>query len=197
MIAGVVLAGGASRRMGGGVKPLLPLGDAPMVDLVVHRLSAQVDRVAINANGGDFGYLGLAEIADSFPERPGPLAGILAALDWAQGEGADWVVTVAGDTPFFPSDLVAQLQAAIGPAPVALAATRENDRLFSHPVFGLWSTELTEDLRASIAEGTRKVLHFTEPKGAVLVEFDNSDDPFFNVNTPEDLERAEQRLRKL
>lgn len=194
MIPAVILAGGASRRMGGGVKPLLKLSGKPMIEHVVDRLQVQAGPLAVNANSGDFEWLGLPVVADSIPDKPGPLAGVLAAMDWARGEGADWVVTVAGDTPFFPMDLVQVLQAQIGDAPIALAATQEEERLFSHPVFGLWSTSLADDLRAAVMDGTRKVLNFTDPHGAVLVEFDAASDPFFNVNTPEELALAEQRL---
>lgn len=194
MTPAVILAGGASRRMGGGVKPLMSLAGRPMIEHVVQRLDGQTDIVAINANEGDFSSFGMTVIADSFADRPGPLAGILAALDWAAAQGARDVITLAGDTPFFPMDLIARLEAGRGDAPAAMAATSENGRLFSHSVFGLWSTSLCDGLRSALEAGTRKVLHWSEPVGCVLVEFDGRNDPFFNINTPDDLARAEERL---
>ncbi|MEM9716384.1 MAG: molybdenum cofactor guanylyltransferase MobA [Pseudomonadota bacterium] len=194
MIPAVILAGGASRRMGGGVKPLLDLNGRPMISHVIERLKPQTTQIAINANAGDFAPFGYPLVTDSIPDRPGPLAGILAALDWASAQGAADVVTLAGDTPFFPDDLIDGLMAGRGDAPAAMAATREGDRLFSQSVFGLWSTDLADDLRAAINSGTRKVLDWSEPAGCVLVEFDASDDPFFNINTPDDLDVAAKRL---
>ena len=194
MIPAVILAGGASRRMGGGVKPLLPVGSKRLSDLVLDRLRPQTDVIAINANGGDFSEFDVPVFADSMPDFPGPLAGILAALDWALAHGFSDVITVAGDTPFFPTDLVARLAQARGQAPCSMAATQEGDRLFSHSVFGLWATDLAPSLQDALRDGVRKVLHWSEPQGCVLVPFDNATDPFFNVNTPQDLATASKRL---
>ncbi|MEM9212663.1 MAG: molybdenum cofactor guanylyltransferase MobA, partial [Pseudomonadota bacterium] len=194
MIPAVILAGGASRRMGGGVKPLLPLAGQPMIAHVIARLKGQTEKIAINANSGDFSKFGVPVFADSIDGFPGPLAGVLAAMDWSSTQGAAHVVTVAGDTPFFPSTLIDDLRTGIGGAPVALAATEEEGRLFAHSVFGLWSTSLADDLRAALTAGTRKVLDFTRPLEAALVPFSIESDPFLNINTPEDLKLAEARV---
>ncbi|WP_244935086.1 molybdenum cofactor guanylyltransferase MobA [Acuticoccus sediminis] len=186
----MILAGGLSRRMGGGNKWLLPLGGRPVLSHVVERLAPQVSAMALNANDIPDGVAtDLPVIADTVPDRPGPLAGILAAMEWAAGQGASHVVTVAADTPFFPEDLVVRLAAeadATG-APIVLAATREDGR--RHPTFGLWSVALAADLGEALAAGTRKIVLWTDAHGAVSAMFDG--DPFFNLNTPEDLARAE------
>jgi molybdopterin-guanine dinucleotide biosynthesis protein A len=126
-------------------------------------------------------------------DRPGPLAGVLAGLDWAAGLGAAAVVTAAADTPFLPHDLVARLAAAAGSSGLALAATREGDGVVRHPTFGLWPVALRDDLAEALAQGVRKVVVWTDAHGAGTAVFD---DPraFFNVNTPEDLETARGML---
>jgi molybdopterin-guanine dinucleotide biosynthesis protein A len=186
-VAGVILAGGQARRMGGGDKCLLPLaGGWVVLDEIVARLSGQVDCLALNANGdaARFGAWDLPVLPDSEADA-GPLAGVLAAMGWAQAQGCDAVVTVAGDTPFFPTDLVARLAA--GSGQVALAAT---DRV--HPVFALWDVALADDLRVALAAGTRRVMDFAKAQGAVEVAFPvaGGSDPFFNINTPDDLAQA-------
>lgn len=202
---GVILAGGQATRMGGGDKGLLSLGDATILDHVIARLAPQAGALAINANGRAerlvrFGLPVLPDPVDGFP---GPLAGVLAGLDWAAGQGAETIVTVAADTPFFPTDLVARLQgAAEGMTnPLVLAATprgREGTRSMSsggqvrHPTFGLWPVSLRDDLRAALEGGTRKVVLWTEKHDGREALFDDGD-AFFNVNTPEDLECARRR----
>ncbi|MEM7693843.1 MAG: molybdenum cofactor guanylyltransferase MobA [Pseudomonadota bacterium] len=191
--AGVILAGGLARRMGGGDKCLVPLGHAPMLTHIIARLRPQVDALALNANGDPtrFAAFNLPVLPDPLPDNPGPLAGILAGLTFAQAQGASHVVSVAGDTPFFPADLVARLSAAS--APIALAATREDGTVRRHPTFGLWPVSAADDLLAALHDGVRKVVVFADAVGAETVVFDD-DDPFFNVNRPEDLEAAEARL---
>ncbi len=144
---GVILAGGRAQRMGGVDKGLLPLGDAAILDHVMSRLTGQVSAMALNANGdpGRFARFGLPVLQDASDDRPGPLAGVLAGLDWAAGQGAEAIVTAAADTPFLPRSLVPRLLAAAGPAGLALAATREDGRLERHPTFGLWPVALRED----------------------------------------------------
>lgn len=184
---GVILAGGQARRMGGGDKGLLPLQGQTILDRVIARLAPQVAGLAINANGDParFLHLGLPVLPDSVAGFPGPLAGVLAGLDWAAGEGARHIVTAAWDTPFFPADLVAGLEA--GRGPITLARTPEG----RHPTFGLWPVALADDLRAALEDGTRKVLAWTDRHGTAYADFTGDPDPFFNVNTPEDLARAE------
>ena len=200
---GVILAGGAATRMGGGDKGLLQLGDSTILDQVIDRLSPQVSQLALNANGDldRFSAFGLPVISDSIPDRAGPLAGILAAMDWAHSIGAHHVVTAAADTPFFPGNLVKMLgDAATRDAkPIALASTPDPVRKFNrHPTFGLWPVELREDLRSAIQNGTRKIVAWTDEHGTALAEFSNAPfDPFFNVNTPEDLEAAGELVGKI
>ena len=195
-IPGVILAGGRATRMGGGDKALLRLGGGTLLDQVIARLRPQCAALAINANGDPqrFAGFGLPVLADSVADWPGPLAGILAGLDWAAGQGADCVVTVAVDTPFFPVDLVARLRhAAAGEGePIALAASEDSTGVMRrHPTFGLWPVVLREHLRRDLAAGQRKVSLFAEGHGAALAAFGSeAGDPFFNVNTPDDLARA-------
>ncbi len=195
---GVILAGGQARRMGGGDKCLLPLAGRRIVEHVIARLAPQVEALAINANGDGarFADLSLPVIADSVPGFAGPLAGVLAGLDWAAGRGASHIVTAAGDTPFLPPDLVTRLIAAATASgmPIALAATPDGARgRVRHPTFGLWPVVLRADLRRALDEGVRKVVLWTDRHGAAEALFPaGGHDPFFNVNTPGDLVRAEE-----
>jgi molybdopterin-guanine dinucleotide biosynthesis protein A len=198
-IAGVILAGGLAQRMGGGDKCLLPLGGRPLLAHVIARLAPQVDRLGISANGDParLKAFGLPVLADSVAGYPGPLAGVLAGLDWAAEEGAALLVSAAGDTPFFPADLVAGLQAAVAEAGtlLAIAATpAEGGGTERHPTFGLWPVAMREDLRAAISGGTRRVVDWTEPRGCARAVFHGPGQPFFNINTPADLARAEAML---
>lgn len=195
---GVILAGGLARRMGGGDKGLRPLGHGTILSHVMDRLSPQVAGLALNANGDAARFdLGLPVIADTIEGFAGPLAGVLAGLDWAADQGAEAIVTAAADTPFFPCDLVPRLQLA-GEGmvhPLVLAATRDEARLVRHPTFGLWPVALREDLRAALAGGLRKVVLWTDQHSGRVAEFPVAGfDPFFNVNTPDDLSRAEELL---
>ncbi|MEJ5219024.1 molybdenum cofactor guanylyltransferase MobA [Cognatishimia sp. D5M38] len=191
---GVILAGGRATRMGGGDKGRLMLGDQSLLDLVIARLTPQVRGIALNANGdaARFADTGLSVLPDSLAGHPGPLAGVLAGLDWAAEQGADSIVSVAADTPFFPENLVGKLQAASGSMPLALAASRDDDgKLWRQPTFGLWPVALREELRQALTDGLRKVVMWTDTHDAATAEFPNTDfNPFFNVNTPEDLEAA-------
>ena len=197
-IPGVILAGGLSRRLGGGDKCLLPLAGRPIVAHVIDRVRPQVAALALNANGDAtrFADFGLTVVADDAADFAGPLAGILAALDWAQRAhpSASTVLTVPADTPFLPPDLAARLAAAGAPA-----LARSGGRV--HPVVGLWPLSLRDDLRKALrAEGIRKVEHWTGRLAPAIVDFPPMDspagaiDPFFNINTPEDLQRAEALL---
>ena len=202
---GVILAGGQATRMGGGDKGLLPLGGGTILSHVIDRLVPQVAGLALNANGDPdrFAAYGLPVLPDSIADFPGPLAGVLAGLDWAADQGADTLVTVAADTPFFPRDLVARLMATGQdmPHPLVLAATPrpDNERtkslsqsgLIRHPTFGLWPVALRDDLRAALQGGLRKVVLWTDQHDGRETLFDGPNDPFFNVNTPEDLQQAQ------
>ena len=191
---GLILAGGRATRMGGGDKGRLMLAGRPLIARVIDALGPQVDRLALNANGpaARWDDLGLPVLPDPVADRPGPLAGVLAGLDWAAELGCPHIVTAAADTPFLPPDLVPRLLFAAGSSGLALAATREGDRTRPQPTFGLWPVALREDLRAALDGGIRKIVAWTERHDAGLAVFDTHTwDPFFNVNTPEDLARAE------
>lgn len=199
-LPGVILAGGLARRMGGGDKGLLTLGDMTILERVIARLRPQVSAIALNANGDPerFSAFGLPVLPDTISGYAGPLAGVLAGLDWAAEGNSEGIVTVAADTPFFPVDLVERLTTAATEAEtqIALAATPDPERgRVRHPTFGLWPVALREDLRSALEEGLRKVVLWTDRQGATEALFDDAPaDPFFNVNTPEDLEKARRML---
>ena len=202
---GVILAGGLATQMGGGDKALLQVGGQTLLQRVIDRLQPQVGQMALNANGDAerFGAFDLPVLPDSISGFPGPLAGVLAGLDWAAGQGAESIVTVAADTPFFPADLVEVLQdKAQGMShPLVLAATPRGEEktksmsrsgLIRHPTFGLWPAALRDDLRAAVQDGIKKVVIWTEKHHGREAVFDiEKGDPFFNVNTPDDLKTAE------
>ncbi|SFL47501.1 molybdenum cofactor guanylyltransferase MobA [Shimia aestuarii] len=203
---GVILAGGQATRMGGGDKGRLMLGGQSILEHVIDRLAPQVAQVALNANGdaARFADLDLPVLADSIEDYAGPLAGVLAGLDWAAEQGGDTIVTVAADTPFFPCDLVPRLLLATEGMKhrLALAATprkagevtksMSRSGLIRHPTFGIWPVALRDDLRRALEGGLRKVVLWSDPHGGRLAEFDAGEvDPFFNVNTPEDLVAAQ------
>lgn len=199
MLPAVILAGGRATRMGGGDKSLRLVGGVRLLDRVIARLSPQCGALALNANGDParFGAFGLPVLADAGPDRLGPLAGVLAGLDWAARLGADGVVTAAADTPFFPRDLILRLQAAAGPLGLSVAASPDQDgRIRQHPTFGLWPVALRDDLRDALAGGLRKVTLWTDSHGAGRAEWPSDPfDPFFNVNTPDDMRVAEEMAR--
>lgn len=189
----VILAGGQANRMGGGDKGRLMLGQQSLIERVIARISPQVDAVVLNANGdlSRFDDLGLPVVADSIPDYPGPLAGVLAGMDWAAEQGHDWLISVAADTPSFPLDLAERL--AERDMPVVLAATPDPDRgRLPQPTFGRWNVGLREELRSALNDGVRKIRQWTQAQGESLVVF--GPDDFFNINTPEDLAWAEQHL---
>ncbi|QDY68578.1 molybdenum cofactor guanylyltransferase MobA [Qingshengfaniella alkalisoli] len=197
---GVILAGGLARRMGGRDKGLLSLGGRPILSHVIDRLSPQVTDLVLNANGDParFASFGLPVVADTTTGFPGPLAGVLAGMERAAEAGLDHIVTVAADTPFFPCDLVPRLQlgAEASGLPLSQAATvTEAATPRIHPTFGLWPVVLRDDLRECLQSGMRKIVLWTERHGCAPVLFPRVGfDPFFNVNTPDDLDRAEELI---
>lgn len=190
-IFGVILAGGQGRRMGGRDKATLLLAGRSLAAHAVDRLEPQVERLAISANGDParLAALGLPVLPDDQPQ--GPLSGVLSALDWAAPYGATHVVTAAVDTPFFPGDLVPRLLLASDPSGLALARSGGDD----HPTFGLWPVTLRDDLRAFLASGAKaSVRAFADARGAGRADFPD-DGAFLNLNTPDDLTRAEALIR--
>jgi molybdopterin-guanine dinucleotide biosynthesis protein A len=196
---GLVLAGGLARRMGGGDKVLLTIGGQTILERVLTRLKPQTAGILINANGDParFAATGLQVVPDNVPGFVGPLAGILAGLDWAAEHAPRiaWLASVPGDCPFLPLDLVARLHQARASAGVPLACARSGD--WRHPVVGLWPVALRNDLRhALVAEDLRKIEVWTARHGTALADWPAAPvDPFFNVNTPEDAAAAENLAR--
>ncbi|MEM1298046.1 MAG: molybdenum cofactor guanylyltransferase MobA [Pseudomonadota bacterium] len=194
-IAGIILAGGQARRMGGGDKALLEVAGRPLLAHVIDRLAPQVAEVAINANGDAtrFDAFGLPVVSDTVEGFVGPLGGVLAGMRWAATRGHTHIASAAADTPFFPSDLVEKLLAAKGSQPICMAATEDPERgLSEHPTFALWPVDLADDLENALTKSNmRKVIVWTSRHGCARAVFPG-DYPFFNVNTPEDLARAEE-----
>jgi molybdopterin-guanine dinucleotide biosynthesis protein A len=195
---GLVLAGGLARRMGGGDKSRIEIGGVSILDRVLATLSAQCTGIIINANGDPerFADTGCTVVPDNVPDYPGPLAGILAGLDWlaAQDNGVEWMVSVPADCPFLPDDLVEKLHRArreMG-AGVPLACARSGE--WRHPVVGLWPLALRESLRqALVQDRMRKIDTWMARHGVAFADWPAEPfDPFFNVNTPEDAERAKR-----
>lgn len=195
-IAGLILAGGLSRRMGGGDKPLISVDGQTLLDRTIERLKPQVERFLLNANGDPtrFTTYGLNIRADVIAGYGGPLVGILTGLEWAGEIGVEWVVSAAADTPLFPTDLVARLRAAVEAEGTDMAVAVSGGR--TQPVFALWSVRQAAQLRRAVIENDlRKVEAFTEHFKVARVEWPQTPyDPFFNVNAPEDVERLTQIL---
>jgi molybdopterin-guanine dinucleotide biosynthesis protein A len=197
---GVLLAGGLARRMGGGDKPMRTIGGRTILDRLIARLKPQCDGLILNANGDParFAAFGLPVIADTVKDFPGPLAGILAALDWTAANRPDvgWILSAAADCPFLPRDLVARLQRARIEQDAQLAVAASDGQ--THPVIGLWSVALREELRhALVKEDVRKIDRWTARYRLATVTWPTEPlDPFFNANTMDDIAEAE-RLAEL
>lgn len=195
-LPGVILAGGQAIRMGGADKAFLSLKGRPLIAHLLDRLAPQLGRIAISANGdlSRFTPLGLPVLPDPVPDFPGPLAGILAALNWADELGADAIISAACDTPFLPEDLVTSLWVSAGPAGLAIAADRDKTgttRL--HPTFGLWPVALRGDLSAALTAGQYSVRQFAAVHQHGTAIFSGTES-FFNINRPEDLLRARETV---
>jgi molybdopterin-guanine dinucleotide biosynthesis protein A len=199
-MVGVLLAGGLARRMGGGDKPMRQIGGRTILERVVTRLKPQCDDLILNANGDParFATFGLPVVVDSVEDFPGPLAGILAALDWtaAHRPGVSLVFSAAADCPFLPRDLVARLTEALVNENAQLAVAASGGQ--SHPVIGLWSVALRNELRhALVQEDIRRIDRWTARYKLASVTWPTEPlDPFFNANTMDDIAEAE-RLAEL
>jgi molybdenum cofactor guanylyltransferase len=197
---GLVLAGGLARRMGGGDKARIRIGTRTILERVLACLSPQCDRLILNANGDParFADTRLAVVADSVPDFAGPLAGILAGLDWAAANAPhiEWLASAPGDCPFLPRNLVARLHEARVAAGTPLSCARSGE--WRHPVVALWNVALREDLRrALVDERLHKIEIWTARHGVAIADWPTKPiDPFFNVNTPEDAARAEALAAK-
>ena len=190
----VILAGGKATRMGGGDKPLKIIRGQTILSRVIARVGRAGIPVVLNANADPERFAGfdLPVIADAMADYPGPLAGVLAGLDWAAAyTNATDVLSVPGDCPFIPTDLAERLEAARQAAAMPLACAGSGG--WTHPVIGLWPISLREDLRAAMAQGERKIDRFTARFGCATAEWPvETHDPFFNVNTPDELTEAER-----
>ena len=192
---GLVLAGGLARRMGGGDKARITIGGVTILQRVLACLKPQCTGLVINANGDParFADTKLPVVSDNVPDFAGPLAGILAGLDWTalHMPECEWLASVPGDCPFLPNDLVTRLHAARAAAGAPLGCARSGE--WRHPVIGLWPVALRDDLRrALVAEGLRKIEIWTARHGVAIASWPAEPvDPFFNVNTPEDAAQAQ------
>jgi len=197
-VIGVVLAGGQSRRMGGGDKCLAALGKKPLLGHVVQRVSGQVDALILNGNGDPtrFSEFSLPVVADVIDGFAGPLAGILTGLEWMAEHRpeAPWLASFPGDTPFLPTDLVRRMSEAVAAEGADMACARSGGR--DHPVIGLWPHDIRDDLRwAMTREDVRKIDLFTGRYRLARAEYaDLPFDPFFNVNRPDDFAKAEAMM---
>ncbi|MGY0792921.1 molybdenum cofactor guanylyltransferase MobA [Azospirillum argentinense] len=197
-IAGVLLAGGLSRRMGGGDKSLRTLGGLSILERIVATVRPQVGPLVLNANGDParFAAFGLPVAADVVEGFAGPLAGVLTGMEWARANAPDcrWLASFATDAPFIPGDLVARLAAAVEREGADLACARSDGQ--EHPVFGLWRVDLADDLRrAMVEEDMRKVDAWTARYRLAVADFATDPvDPFFNTNRPDDLAEAERLM---
>ncbi|MDS9466847.1 molybdenum cofactor guanylyltransferase MobA [Paracoccus sp. MBLB3053] len=194
----VILAGGLSSRMGGGNKGLRLLAGETLLARVITRLTPQCGLLAINANGEpeQFEDYGLPVIADSFSGFAGPLAGVLAGMEWAAAQNLDEVVSVSVDTPFLPWDLVHRLVEARGRSGLALAASPGDDGLLrDHPTCAIWPVTLADELRAALESGLHRIGQFAAAYDPGRAVFDSHPvDPFMNLNTPEDLALASRYI---
>jgi molybdopterin-guanine dinucleotide biosynthesis protein A len=197
---GVILAGGLSRRMDGGDKPLLRLGAHTLLEHVAGRLAPQCEGLILNANGDPsrFRSAGIPVVPDSISGHPGPLAGILAGLEWAAARcpETEWAVSVPGDTPFIPSDLVRRLHEARREAGLPLACAASGATI--HYAVGLWPIDLRHELHRAIAEqNMRRLGDWMKLHGCAEAAWTADPfDPFFNINTPEELAQADGLLRR-
>jgi molybdenum cofactor guanylyltransferase len=197
-VVGVLLAGGRSQRMGGGDKCLRPLGGRPLLAHVIERVRPQLRDLVLNANGDParFASFGLPVVPDTIPDFAGPLAGVLAGMDWAAANASDcsWIATLPADSPFLPRDLVARLLAErdIDQADMVCAMSAGQ----RYPVVGFWPVRLRDELRRAITqEDMHKVDAWSARYRLAVVEFAvDKVDPFFNANNPEDLAKAEELL---
>ncbi len=196
---GVILAGGQSRRMGGGDKCLLKLGDRTIVQHTVERAQAQINRLLLNCNGEEarFNFIGLPIVKDIFEGWRGPLAGIHASLHWMTEHhpSTKWLASFAADTPFFPEDLVARLlEHAEDNGCEVIVATHKNK---IQPLFALWNISLLPTLEEHLLNaGDPKMQAWINSQRHICVEFENTyQDPFFNINTPIDYDAAETMIR--
>ncbi len=195
-VVGVIMAGGLSRRMGGGDKFDIELNGKTLLEITIERAKPQVDCLILNANvdAEQFAEHGLPVVADCIDGFAGPLAGILTGMHWARENQPDceWVASFACDTPFFPMDIVARFQSALQEQEADIACAKSGPQL--HPVFGLWPIRLYDDLRhALVDQDMRRMGAWLKRHRYLEVCYEDKPiDPFFNINTPDDLAKARE-----
>ena len=192
-VASVILAGGLSRRMNNKNKALIKLKNKPLISYVLSIITKQSDYIVINSNRNseEFEKFGFDVVKDSISNFPGPLAGVLSGMDWLNEKHPEckWIFTCPTDAPFLPNDIIKKLYDICSKKNKLISVAQSNGRV--HPVFALWHMSLREKLRNSINSGVRKVDKFTFDYSPSVVNFEDNKDPFFNINSPEDLIHAE------
>jgi molybdenum cofactor guanylyltransferase len=200
MVVGIILAGGLARRMGGGDKCLLPLAGKTLLQRTIERAQPQVSQLLLNANGSSlrFARTRLPVLADIFPNNLGPLAGIHTGLTWMTANTPDqhWLMSFASDTPFFPLDVVSQLFSKAGTLPLPAGSSPlivASSKLQTHPIFALWHVSLLKNITAQLQTGEiPRLQEWIKQFSPQSVDFAaQSYDPFFNINSPQDLYTAE------
>jgi len=194
VIGAVIMAGGKSRRMGGQDKAFVLLNEKPMLSHVIDRLNKQTKNIVLNSNKNPevFKSFKIKVMSDTVKDFPGPLAGVLSGMEWfnIQNKKIKWVLSVPIDSPFFPLDLIKKLHFSLKNSNKLIAVAKSNKKI--HPVFALWNMSLLNPIKNAINNDIRKIDLFTEPYQPQVVDFVSKIDPFFNINTPEDLKMAEK-----
>jgi molybdopterin-guanine dinucleotide biosynthesis protein A len=203
-VPAVILSGGQSRRMDRNDKAFLSISNQTLLEIVVDRLQRQTQQIAINTNSNSAKYFqhGIPILKDQIGGSLGPLAGIFTAMKWANDMGYKKVATVAVDTPLFPNNLLKELfqKMGVSNSDIVFAASESNQKQKKvlHPVFGLWKTHLFEDLRKELGKGIRKVTLWSERhKASCVCFYDERIDPFFNINTPQDIILLKEYLKDI
>ena len=188
------MAGGKSRRMGGQDKAFVLLNKKPMLSHVIDRLNKQTKNIVLNSNKNPevFKSFKIKVMSDTVKDFPGPLAGVLSGMEWfnIENKKIKWVLSVPIDSPFFPLDLIKKLHFSLKNSNKLIAVAKSNKKI--HPVFALWNMSLLNPIKNAINNDIRKIDLFTEPYQPQIVDFVSKIDPFFNINTPEDLKMAEK-----
>ena len=194
MISTVIMAGGKARRMGGKDKAFIKLQNKPILSYIIEKISTQTDNIVLNSNNNpvDFLKFKIEVIPDVISGHPGPLAGILTGMEWSykKNKKIEWIVSLPVDSPFFPDNLVMRLYESAKKNNKLIAVASSLGR--THPVFAIWNMSLRVKLKISLNNGVRKIDQFTENFNPSVVYFEDKHDPFFNINTPEDIKLAEK-----
>ncbi len=193
------MAGGKSRRMGGQDKAFVLLNEKPMLSHVIDRLNKQTNNIVLNSNKNPevFKSFKIKVMSDTVKDFPGPLAGVLSGMEWfnIENKKIKWVLSVPIDSPFFPLDLIKKLHFSLKNSNKLIAVAKSNKKI--HPVFALWNMSLLNPIKNAINNDIRKIDLFTEPYQPQVVDFVSKIDPFFNINTPEDLKMAEKYFESI